>query len=150
MLYEYKVINAVCHELENRGFQIDQKLKPSQRGIDIIASKNEPNQVQVFIEAKGETSSLESSNHYGKPFSSSQVRVHVAKAVYKTLEILSSYQGASEDVMAGIALPYTKLHLKMEKAVHPILMNLGIVIFWVYPDGSVYIEADLNSEYLTN
>ena len=76
MLREGDVIDAVCRCLEARGYRIDQRLSTEETGIDIIASRGSN---RILVEAKGATSSRESSSRYGKRFSSSQRKDHVAK-----------------------------------------------------------------------
>ena len=140
MLFEYDVIEAVCEYLQLYGYHIDQKLRPNQQGDDIIASKSGNQKRALFIEAKGETSSRNTSNRYGKPFSSSQVRVHVAEALFKTIEVLSRNQ-VGDEVKAGMAFPETQKHRSMIEKIKPILHELGIAIFWVGKDMKVQVES---------
>ena len=58
MLIESHVVDAVCVFLESQGYEIRQKLKPSQRGHDIIAVKRGTPDRVLYIEAKGGTLSL--------------------------------------------------------------------------------------------
>lgn len=138
MLYEHDVIEAVCAELRRHGYQIEQALTTKQQGIDIIASR--PDSPRLFIEAKGETSSLESSKRYGQPFDSAQVHIHVAEALYTGAEILSKV-GFANDVRVGIALPDNELHRRFEKAVHAAVAKLGIIVFWVRHDWAIEIQS---------
>jgi Holliday junction resolvase-like predicted endonuclease len=130
MLLESDVIDAVCSYLESQGYQILQKLSTGQKGDDIIAMKKAAPRHTLFAEAKGGTSSSRKSARYGKPFSSSQIRVHVAEAFYKAAEVLSR---DTEDiaVRAAIALPDTKLYRKYAEIIKPVLMELGIAVLWV-------------------
>ena len=91
MLYELDIIDAVCTELENRGYVIIEKKKEiKHKGIDIIAKMiNSDTNERFYIEAVGGTSSDKNSRRYGKPFDSSQCKVHVAEQLYSCAEILS-------------------------------------------------------------
>ena len=74
MLYESDVISSVCKYLEKRDYKINQKLKESEKGDDIIATDCDG--IKCFIEAKGETSSKKTTLRYGKGFSPSQVGIY--------------------------------------------------------------------------
>ena len=52
MLVGSDVITAVCAELTTRDYSIEQRLKPTQYGIDVIVVK--AGRI-LWIEAKGET-----------------------------------------------------------------------------------------------
>lgn len=92
MLYELDVIEAICSELETKGYMIvSRKKELRHNGVDIIAKKVEFNiNERYFIEVVGGTSSDPKSKKYGEPFDSSQCKVHVAEQLYACAEILSS------------------------------------------------------------
>lgn len=136
MLFESDVIDAVCAFLQTWGYNIRQKLGPTQRGDDIVAVKQGAMSFQLCIEAKGETSSKKGSNRYGEPFDAAQIRVHVAEALYKAASVLSR-RGAHVDVRAGIAFPSTHRHQDRIAHVEPALRHLGIAVFFVSEDGAV-------------
>ena len=98
---------------------------------------------QLYIEAKGETSSRQDSQRYGKPFDSAQIRIHVAEAFYKAVEVLSrNYDNA--EIRAGIALPDNYGHRAKVKSIEPIVKQLGIAIFWVNETRDVEVVSDWN------
>src|SRR5574341_2644059 len=103
MLLEFDVVNAVCVELESRGYTIRQKLQTTQRGDDIHAVKQTPTVRELFVEAKGETSSRKTSGRFGRPFDTAQIKTHVAEALFKTALVLSRKHNGTE-IRAGIAL----------------------------------------------
>ncbi len=140
MLFETDVINAVCRELQKRGYYIEQKLTTTQHGDDIIAIKSEGQGFRLYIEAKGETSSRKNSKRYGKLFDGAQTRIHVAEAFYKAAEVLTR-ETNQELVRTGIALPDNRLHRESANAIRSILMKIEIAIFWVKQDGTVEIES---------
>lgn len=146
MLFESDVINATCAELESRGYQITQRLSTTQRGDDIIALTDAPEPHALHVEAKGETSSREGSQRYGRPFDSAQVRIHVAEAFYKAAEIFSRSSGHTV-IHAGIALPDNDLHRRAMRNIEPVVKQLGVVVFWVKAPDSVQVTwgAQLNT-----
>ena len=101
MLNEPDVIEALCKYLELNGYVIKQRLGPKEQGDDIIAEKINGLKHVLYIEAKGETSSKKDTARYGKPFSNSQVKVHVAEAFYKCAEVISRGEDGDE-IRTGI------------------------------------------------
>lgn len=76
MLKESDIVDTVCNLLSEKKFKIECRSNTNQHGYDIIASKeNETNKIELYIEAKGETSSRKDSANYGHTFSNSQIRV---------------------------------------------------------------------------
>jgi len=140
MLFESDVVDAVCIELQSRGYHIQQKLKTNQRGDDIVAVKRTPHARELHIEAKGETSSRKASKRYGKPFDSAQIRVHVAEAFYKVAEILSR-KSSDVEIRAGIALPASRKHRALVENIESALNQLNIAVFWVEEDGNVQVNS---------
>ena len=67
MLTESDVIATVCDYLRAEGYEIRQQLTETEH--DIIAVRGDET---LLIEAKGETSSKEGTNRFGKPFKRSQ------------------------------------------------------------------------------
>jgi hypothetical protein len=140
VLFESDVVNAVCTELQARGYQIIQKLHTTEQGDDIIASKRTPPVRELHVEAKGETSSRKSSRRYGKPFDSAQIRVHVGQAFYRAAVALSREEEDVE-IRAGIALPDTEGHRSIVDKIAPVLGQLGIAVFWVQAGGEVEVVS---------
>ena len=136
VLFESDVVNAVCTELQARGYQIIQKLRTNEQGDDIIAVKQAAPVRELYVEAKGETSSRKGSRRYGKPFQGAQIRIHVGQAFYKAAAVLST-KGEGVEVRAGIALPNTKGHHSIVDKIAPVLNQLGIAVFWVQEGGEV-------------
>lgn len=79
MLYENDVIEAVCKYLKDQDFNMLSKCTTTEKGDDIVA-KHLFGKYNLYIEAKGETSSIERTSRYGKPFTDKQMLDHVAKA----------------------------------------------------------------------
>ncbi len=137
MLYESDVISSVSQYLRARKYEILQELTETQKGDDIVARDSDG--TKCFIEAKGETSSQKTSKRYGKAFSSSQVAVHVSKAVYRAIQMKEEN---SSNCMVGIALPDTPDHKKVINRITRTLELLSIAVFWVSNDRSVQVQGD--------
>lgn len=140
MLFESDVVNAVCTKLQALGYHIRQQLQTTEQGDDIIAVKQGTPIRELYVEAKGETSSRKGSARYGRPFDSAQIRVHVSEAFYKTAEVLSRNREDVE-VRAGIALPDARVHRALVEKIASVLDQLGIAVFWVQRDGNVKIVS---------
>lgn len=130
MLNENDVVKLVSRHLSKNGYQILQSLGTNQRGVDIIAEKKDET---IYVEAKGETSSVPSSARYGKPFDSKQINTHVSAAVMSSIKILAE-KPSGQQTKVAIALPETPGHLKAIKGIHAILKRLQIDIYWVGKD----------------
>lgn len=130
MLTENDVVEAVRKTLEAEGWQISHLSTTNQRGPDIEAVREGS---RLVVEAKGETSSKSASARYGSPFDANQVVVHVARAVFTALV-------AQEDgiTSSAIAFPSTTAHIAQVGRVEKTLHRLGIRVFWVRSDRTVF------------
>lgn len=140
MLNENDVVNAVCEWLVQNGYQVDGRSYTAQHGVDIVARKSTGDAHELLIEAKGATSSKEGTARFGQPFTDSQQLDHVAKALFECLRVYSQTGSRSGVIRRpGIALAETRRHLSLIEGVWPALKNLGIVVFWVKPDGKTVV-----------
>jgi hypothetical protein len=130
MLTESEVIDAVCEFLKNNGWSIKSHCIETEKGDDIIAIHSKRN-LLATIEAKGETSSMEHTSRYGKPFSSTQVKSHVARAFFRAAKSVGT------DHLGGLALPKTRAHISCVAEIEAALRLLRLEVFWVSVDGSV-------------
>ena len=145
MLSEEDVIEAVCDCLKDRGYEIEQQLGPTEHGYDIIAKKGVPlGMVSMYVEAKGATSSKNTSNRFGRAFNASQVRTHISVAMYKACEVLSLLTVGTDIIQSGIALPNDANHGKAVDKIRSSLTKLGIYLFLVNDDRSVLCYPELN------
>lgn len=135
-MFESDVISCVCEYLEKKGYCINQRLNENQRGDDIIADGDGS---RCFIEAKGETSSKKGSSRYGRPFNSSQIGVHVAKAFYRAAQMQEENPYLCK---VGIALPATSEHRRTVAKISKTLKLLRVEVFWVNADKSVLPEGN--------
>lgn len=133
MLTENNIIELVCRYLEDDGYKINQSLKTTQRGIDIIAFKDG---ITWKIEAKGATSSKEKSNRYGKGFDKNQVKTHVSVALYAISKLITLDDDRNNNCY-GLALPFDEKHKLIISEIKKVLELIGITIFWVKEDGEV-------------
>lgn len=144
MLIENQVVDYVCYHLRKIGFSVIQSAHVGTKGVDIIAQKDD---WKVHIEAKGETSAVETSNRYGKAFTPSQVFDVLSKVIFKSLSNKNKDSWDNNDVCA-IAIPdvplFREWHNKVEESLH----QLQLVTIWVDPDGKVSVDADKYT-YLT-
>lgn len=137
-LFEDQVVDAVRNYLKDLGFVEEAFCHADQKGDDIVY-RTENGKERIYIEAKDATSSRNNSNRYGKPFSKSQVKTHVAMALYRAILMKEKRDG--EKVLVGIALPKTDLHVNIVAKIQETLSKLSIELFWVTIDNSVEIEG---------
>jgi len=136
ILNENEIIDIVCQYLENKkDYNIKQKLKTTEKGIDIIA-ENDKNGRTLWIEAKGGTSSVKKSKRYGKPYTKTQVFDRVAKGVFTGLQLLMNRKDR-KNIEVGLAFPDTKYFQEYLKPIKPILKQLNIKMFLVNEDRTV-------------
>ena len=129
---ENEVIEAVVESLQYNGYEIIQKLNTKEKGDDIIA-KNTNGSI-LKIEAKGGTSTFETSNRYGKPYTKSQVFDRVAKGL---LTVLMKNRSKEENEKIGLAIPGTDDFRNYLSDLKEILMGNGISLYLVNLDNSV-------------
>src|SRR5689334_5982812 len=118
MLTESQVIKGVCSFLKQNKFRVTQSLCETEQGIDIEAVA--PDGRPVCIEAKGETSSQEHTNRFGKAFNSGQVKHHVSVAFYAAAREFGTGK------LLGIAFPKNADHEKCVTRILPALRQLQI------------------------
>ena len=129
MLDENEVVEIIARHLSKQGYEIKQKLSTKQKGIDIIAMKGEQ---RLMIEAKGETSSREGSQRYGKPYTASQVFNRVAKGVDTSIK---TAEECADHEVSCLAFPDSKLFREYLSSVINSLKMIGIVVFMVSKNG---------------
>lgn len=137
MLTEDDVVQAVCAHLERAGWSIDQRLRTTQRGIDIVASIGD---VVLNVEAKGATSARAGSSGSGTPFTSKQVSTHVPRAFYTAAAALEDGD-PGETVLSAMALPATAKHQACVVPIRSAISLLRIGVFWVEAPARVRLEA---------
>lgn len=129
MLTENDVVDAVAKHLHKDGWHIEHTSNTSERGHDILATKDG---TRLAVEAKGGKSSKPNSSRYGKPFDSGQKRAHVAVALYKASVVFGNGR-----YRPGIALPSDSRHRALIEAIGPALDALHVMVFLVDDDLTV-------------
>ena len=130
MLTENDIVSKVTDYLRKSGYEIVQSLTTKEKGVDIIAKNL--NHV-LYIEAKGETSSMDNTNRFGSEFSPTQIISHVSRAIFASMAILHD-KPAGPKTKVAIALPDNNGHWQLvTKIINP-LRTLGIKVFWVTDD----------------
>ncbi len=133
MLTENDVIETLANYLVKNNYIIKKSCTTTQRGIDLIAERD--NEV-LYIEAKGETSSKESTNRFGLSFNNNQIKSHVSRAILSSMLILQEKPDGLKTKVA-IALPDNLGHRELIlKILHP-LKSLSIKIFLISEKGQV-------------
>ena len=129
MLNENDVVELLIKHLISNNYKIIQSLNTNSKGIDIIADNIKTN-ARLFIEVKGETSSKEHTNRFGKAFDSKQIRNHISRAVFAAMKVIS-LKPAGAKTKAAIALPATDGHKKEFNNIRLAVKQLNIKVFWV-------------------
>ena len=130
MITENDVIRALAEYLRRDNWRILATSGTGQTGHDVLA---EANGVTLVIEAKGGTSSKPDTKRYGKPFTRNQKLSHIAKAFYTAATVVSAGQHR-----AAIALPSDDEHRELVNDIAPALESLGIGVFFVADDLTVF------------
>jgi len=136
MLTEFQVVKFVLAYLQGQEqpWSYGSSCNEKQKGDDLrVESKCGRH---ASIEAKGETTSKDTSRK-GKEFSASQVRCHVAVAVYKAMITDPFY-------LKAIAVPDNKLHRRYVGKILDQLELLKIEVFWVKRNGEVRVSDHWN------
>jgi hypothetical protein len=140
MLCEDDITDALCAYLEREGFTISQRLRSTERGDDIIASRSSG--LRLHVEAKGEGSARVGSSRHGRTFHSGQVFDVVAKAFYRAAAMLQEAR-EGERRYAGVAFPDTPEFRRRVAAIEQSVQRLGLLVFWVQPSRRVTISQEL-------
>ncbi len=129
MLNENHIVDLLTAYLKKNDYEIVQSLDTKSKGVDIIAD-NKITKHRLFVEVKGETSSKEHTNRFGKPFDGKQIRNHIARAILASMKIISA-KPAGNKTRVAIAFPLNDSHQKEMETVKVAVKQLEIKIFWV-------------------
>lgn len=141
LLTENDVIRAVSAFLQAGGYQILSSATTEQHGVDIVARSVTPELHDLYIEAKGATSSKEGTARAGQAFTDSQQLDHISKAIYASMKAYSTTRPSdAPNREVGIALPVTMHHERHIGRIRPALKKFGIRVYWVSQDGNVTVE----------
>ena len=129
-LTEDQTVELLMQHLKASGWNIISFCLGQQRGYDIEAERN--NQ-KLYVEAKGARAGDSSPTKKRKFFDSGQIKDHMGKAIVKSLETQNKYPNAK----VAIAHPDDSLIRKVIGGIIPNINKLGIIHFWVKPNGNV-------------
>lgn len=127
---ENVVVTSVMAALKNAGWSIRNFAMTKQTGVDITAERS--NQ-RLYIEAKGITSSVATSNRYGLIHTSGQMFISRAAALLKASELRCDYPEA----LVAIALPGHPGMLAQITRIQPVLEAARIGMLWIDFDETV-------------
>jgi hypothetical protein len=133
MLTENDIVTFLSKYLINEGYVIKQSRTTTQTGIDLIAENNKE---VLYVEAKGETSSKETTNRFGLSFNSNQIKSHVSRAVLTSMITLQEKPSGPKSKVA-IALPDNPGHRDLILKILTPLKSLSIRVYLISEDGSV-------------
>src|SRR4051812_925377 len=97
-LDENQIINLTATALEKSKHRVLRRCSTTECGVDLETVA--PSGKRWLIETKGQTSARRSSARFGKPFTESQVAVHVSRAFYQAACLRNQYPES------GIALAF--------------------------------------------
>ena len=135
MLNENAVVGNISAYLGKNGYKILKTCSTMEKGYDICAERNGK---ILYVEAKGQTSSKKSPR-FGKEFSYSQKKTHIAMAIFKTLSTLNEKKAGE----FAIALPFDDGHAELIRKVLPSLIKMKIKVFLVEESGDI-VEIQKN------
>lgn len=126
MLTENEIIDIIISYYSNLGYSNTKKNYTNQKGIiDLVFQKDKNT---VFVEAKGETSSKPNSSNFGNPFSSSQVRNHIANSIYQIFTVLK-YK--TEHTFFILAFPDNADHRNYLEPIKHVLKEININVLLI-------------------
>ena len=125
---ENHVIAELKKYLHARDHLLISECSTVMQGIDLVMKKG--NQ-EIWVEAKGSTSSRENSNRFGKVFNDAQCHDHFSRAFFKACQMRDEAKQSKKDVRIAMAFSHTKHYQKYCDRVNATRKELGIELFWV-------------------
>ena len=130
LLNENDVVRHTCSALVRERWSIARAATTKDRGIDIVADRDGS---RLYVEAKGVTSSDETSRRYGSLQTSSQIFIQVAAALLKTAEL----RDTDPEAEVVIAVPEHPAMRRRLGGINSVLRDARIGVLWVDADGGV-------------
>lgn len=128
MLTENEIVQTLAEYLRQNGYRIDNQLTTLEQGVDLEATHTATGR-RLLIEAKGGTSSKETTARFGKPFSQNQAKSHVSVAFYCAAKMLQKY--APEAALVALAFPDDRNHRGFVEAIGAALNKLEVAVYFV-------------------
>lgn len=131
---ENGVIAELKRHLQAQNYTLVSECSTTMQGKDLVMRRD--NQ-EIWIEAKGKTSSRESSNRFGLDFNDAQCHDHFSRAFFKACEMRDEAKRAGKAVLVAMAFAHTKHYQKYSDRTDATRRELGIGLFWVKENGVV-------------
>ncbi len=139
MITENDVVERVTAYLIRRNWRIVSSASTSEHGPDIVARSDAGR--EIWVEAKGQTSSKEGTRRYGKEFNRNQKEDSLGRALLKCCQLVSE----RTDLVVALALPSDDVNSELISRISPALQRLRVISFLVNEDGVVEISRDIAS-----
>jgi hypothetical protein len=137
MLEEMMVVKSIENYLKTLEFEIINKVESiSSHGVDLIA-QSPKTKTRLNVEAKGQTSSIPTTNRFGKEFTRNQKRDHLGKALLKSCEFIQKNE------VGAIALPNDPVDRELIYSITNAIDRLGIIVFLVDENSAVTVFGKL-------
>ena len=86
MLTENEIIDIIENYFTMQNYEVKEKNYTYGKGNDLVLEKDGE---IIYAEVKGATSSKKNTKNYGNPFSSSQVKTHIAMAFFQIVSLMN-------------------------------------------------------------
>jgi hypothetical protein len=131
---ENQVIEALKKHLLARGYAFVSECSTTMQGIDLVMKKDNH---EIWVEAKGDTSSREGSSRFGMKFNDQQCNDHFSRAFFKSCQMRDEAKRSKKDTRIAIAFAHTKHYQKYCDRTNETRKELGIGLFWIKAAGVV-------------
>lgn len=131
---ENHVIAELKQYLQRRDYLLISECSTIMQGIDLVMMKGSQ---EIWIEAKGSTSSRETSNRFGKVFNDAQCHDHFSRAFFKACQMRDEAKQSLKDVRIAMAFSHTKYYQKYCNRTNATRKELGIGLFWIKGNGTI-------------
>jgi hypothetical protein len=129
-----QVIAELKQHLQAGNYLLISECSTIMQGIDLVMKKDSQ---ELWIEAKGSTSSRDGSSRYGKPFTDTQCHVHFSRAFFKACEMRDKARQSQKTVRIAMAFAHTKHYEKYSARTNVTRKELSIGLFWIKDSGIV-------------
>jgi hypothetical protein len=131
---ENDVIAELKKHLQSQNYTLVSECSTTMQGKDLVMKKSNH---EIWIEAKGKTSSRELSSRYGLDFNDAQCHDHFSRAFFKACEMRDETKRSGRNIRIAMAFAHTKHYQKYCDRTNDTRKELGIGLFWVKETGVV-------------
>src|SRR5205807_7801303 len=107
-------------------------------------AKNRHTGRKLFVEAKGGTSSKETTKRFGKPFTPNQAKSHVSVALYCAASLHRTAVAEQADV--ALAFPDDRDHRNLIQNISKALKDRRVAVYFVDQTRKVNLFQDLGAQ----